>query len=331
MNKAVAQKIFSKARLGNVICSPERVYGGLLHKMYKVKSSSGDYAVKAFNPKVMERKGVFDNLIFAEEIARVAYENDAPSVPAICDTSSLHKIDGAYYMVFEWIEAKKITENEVTLYHCKKIGEVLAKLHNINYESRIRAKRTRMPLLDIEWEKYFKNDSKSEVSKYIKNNQQKLYEWSELVNHSAVMIFDDVINHNDMDVKNVLWDKDNLPIIIDWEAAGYSNRLLALVNVAVDWSHAYSERFIKSHFASMIKSYADSGGCIDGDIKAVLNYNYKGLLDWFEYSVKRSLGIESNDAEEKELGEKQVFSTMQALMNYENNLPEIVKLLKNIG
>ena len=321
MNKFTAQKLFEEIGLGTILYSQEQIFGGLMHKMYKVTSESGKYAVKVLNPQVMKREGVFGNLLFAEEVARAAHVGGVPAVPALFGESCIIGYGGAYYMIFNWTDAKKIAEEDIKTRHCEKIGGVLAKIHSIDHLSPKRKMRTEFPEINMDWGKYSRHDSKS--AQIILSNRKKLYKWNALINDAAPKIYDDVINHNDMDIKNVLWDKDMNPVIIDWEAAGYSNRLTALLQVAADWSHAYDENFDVGFFGAVVNGYIDEGGIMDGDIEAVINYSFKGMMEWLEYSVKRSLGVEVNDEAERTLGEEQTYSTMKALLNYEKNLEKI--------
>ena len=43
------------------------------------------------------------------------------------------KIDNNYYMIFEWLDGRTLKANEITEKHCEIIGEVLAKIHNIDF------------------------------------------------------------------------------------------------------------------------------------------------------------------------------------------------------
>lgn len=46
-------------------------------------------------------------------------------------------------------------------------------------------------------------------------------------------------------------------------------------------------------------------------------------LDWLEYNLKRSLGLECTDDEEQHLGTVQVTETMNALLGYADIILEI--------
>jgi hypothetical protein len=63
------------------------------------------------------------------------------------------------------------------------------------------------------------------------------------------------------------------------------------------------------------------------DWNCVLNSGYAGMLGWLEYSLKRALGIESTDEEEKELGAEQVIGTIKELERYDNQLIILKKWL----
>jgi thiamine kinase-like enzyme len=56
--------------------------------------------------------------------------------------------------------------------------------------------------------------------------------------HSAIDVLKEntVVSHGDLDQKNVLWDSENNPILIDWESARKLNPTYEIVNVALDWS-----------------------------------------------------------------------------------------------
>ncbi len=49
------EKLIRKTNLGNKIITVDKVTGGLSHRMYKVVTDKGIYAVKKLNPNVMKR------------------------------------------------------------------------------------------------------------------------------------------------------------------------------------------------------------------------------------------------------------------------------------
>lgn len=63
--------LFRKYGLGDICGETEPVSGGLMHKMYKVRTVSKAYAVKCLNPEIMKRPGVLENYAQAEDLERI--------------------------------------------------------------------------------------------------------------------------------------------------------------------------------------------------------------------------------------------------------------------
>ena len=63
-----------------------------------------------------------------------------------------------------------------------------------------------------------------------------------------------------------------LSIVIDWEAAGFVNPLQELVEVGLAWAGIETDKFNLENFKSVIESYVESGGIIEGDVSAVLSF-----------------------------------------------------------
>ena len=51
------------------------------------------------------------------------------------------------------------------------------------------------------------------------------------------------------------------------------------------------------------------------------------MLGWLEYSLKRALGIDNTNEEEKELGEQQIITTLKELERYDRQLTTLKKWL----
>lgn len=314
------EKLCEKLDIG-VLCSlPEQIFGGLLHTMYKVETEKGKYAIKALNPNIMKRDEALRNFIFSERVANIALNNNIPAVPAIRKDDCLHFIDDSYFMVFPWVDAKSILPEEATTFHCMKIGKILAKIHSIDF-SEVAESEFNTPELNVtNWDSYCGYDT--EWAKELEKIKNYLYEWEKQANYTAEKVFSNqVVSHRDMDCKNVLWNKENEPIVIDWEAAGFINPLQELVEVALAWAGIESDSFNLENFKAIINSYVESEGMIEADVSAVLSFGYTGKLEWLEYNLKRAVGIEAQDKAEIELGIKEVLKTIDALKRYERLIP----------
>ena len=77
-----ASAVFEKYGLGEITGPVEPVTGGLMHKMYKVQTISGIYALKCLNPDIMKRPGALANFAAAEDLERLLEEHGLPCIIA---------------------------------------------------------------------------------------------------------------------------------------------------------------------------------------------------------------------------------------------------------
>ncbi len=216
-----------------------KLTGGLMHKMFKVETDKGVYAIKVLNQEVMSREEAYNNFIVSETIANLAKNNGiAVSSALAINNNYLNKLEDSYYMVFDFVEGKTLSDEEITVDHCKKIGKVLAKLHSLDYSS-LELDRTIIKYTKLyDWESYLNNTNFEKMTykelftaNYKKYNDL-LKNANEKFNNSNKIL---TICHRDMDPKNVMWYKDN-PIIIDWESASLANPYRELLEDALCWS-----------------------------------------------------------------------------------------------
>jgi len=87
--------------LGKMIANVESVSGGLMHRMYKVITDSGVYAVKHLNAEIMKRPDAHGNYARAEKIEEILGNTDIPIVPAmVINGKKMQKIDDQFFYVF---------------------------------------------------------------------------------------------------------------------------------------------------------------------------------------------------------------------------------------
>lgn len=312
------EKFCKNYNLGKVI-SITKLTGGLMHKMFKVETTTGTYAIKVLNPEVMSRSEAYDNFIISETIANLAADNGIVVSSALSiDDNFLTKFEDFYYMVFDFVEGKTLTDAEITIKHCGKIGEVLAKIHSLDYSTlglnpEI-VKYTRL----YDWEGYINHPNFASMpykdlflSNYQKYNSI-LKRANERFNESNTI---QTICHRDMDPKNVMWNNDN-PIIIDWESASLANPHRELLEDALCWSGFLSDDFNEQKFIAVIESYSRHLDITNVDWYSVICGNLVGRFGWLKYNIERSLGIKSNDPEEMKLSEKEVIKTIDEINRY---------------
>ena len=125
-----------KNQLGRLVKNIDIVTGGLSHRMYKVETDKGIYAVKELNAGVMKREKAYSNFVFSEKVTDIAKENGISAIGAIkINNDIITKIEDSYFMVFEWLDGKILKAEEITEKHCEIIGKTLAQIHNIDFSS----------------------------------------------------------------------------------------------------------------------------------------------------------------------------------------------------
>ena len=127
------EKFCERYSLGKVI-NVTKISGGLMHKMFKVETDKGIYCVKVLNPEIMSRKEAYGNFVVSESVSNFAKQNGIHVSSALSiDGNYLTKLDDMYYMVFDYVKGKTLKDDEITVGHCKKIGNVLAHIHLLDY------------------------------------------------------------------------------------------------------------------------------------------------------------------------------------------------------
>jgi len=290
------------------------VSGGLLHTMYKVKTSTGVYAVKVLNPEVMRRPKALQNMTHSEKIAH-ELERVVPLVAAKeFEGSHTVKWEGTWFMVFDWLDGVSLFTADITTEHCGKIGDALGKIHaaNVQIEGIIPETEVRK---EYDWS-LLEDEYLPELTELD----------AEVVRALKVMSSHQVISHRDLDPKNVMW-QSGKPYIIDWEAAGYVNPYQELVEVLNYWiaDETGSQKFRK--FEALMSAYAAHMPVDSVDWDSVLLCSFDGMLGWLEYNVRRAAGQTGNNAKDREEGKKQVTFTIAEIKQQRTQLTKLRRRL----
>lgn len=317
--------IVNEFKLGNITAPVERVTGGYMHKMYRLETSTGKYAIKLLNPVIMTRSDVFENYKTAECLEEKLQENNIPIIPALTfGSEKMQRINNQYFYVFDWIDGKALISEEIRQEHCEIIGSLLAKIHKIE---RIN-KTFELKQINIDWDSYIllATDRCIEIVDILKNNKELLYKSQNngniaLKNIPAIA----VISNGDMDSKNVLWIDSN-PKIIDLECLNYGNPYMELFQLALYWSGYEHCQIDYNLLTSFIQSYIQVYGEFEVNWEDLYNSNF-GRLEWLEYNVKRALMLECENEEEKRLGIEQVYETMEHVIYYDSVKDELLRKL----
>lgn len=319
-------KLCEELGLGLMVDEPKQVFGGLIHNMYKLKTTNNQYAVKQLNPQIMMRSCAYENYVFAEKVAQKMQKENIPALSAIeINGKCLHVFDDIYYMVFPWVDGKVINSNDVDVNICKIMGSILANMHKIDFSYMSKDIGNGPVYEKIDWKKYIVLSRQKQMiyAEMLNQYMGDLYNWDEHVIDAKNDIFiENVVSHCDLDCKNVLWDNGK-PVIIDWESAGYVNPMQELLDVALAWSGYEEQKIDKNLFMAVVDSYFDIRAKLKYDWNAVLWFLCIGKLNWLEYNLKRSLKLEQANFDEQNLAVNEVHKSLICLVYYTNKIAEI--------
>ncbi|GMK41502.1 hypothetical protein PCCS19_45590 [Paenibacillus sp. CCS19] len=302
--------------------------------MYGIKTTQGRFAIKVLNSFIMQRPTAITNFVRSERIANIAAKV-VPAAPAIqFDGVTLHKLGHYYLQAFNWVEGVVLKPDDISINHCTTIGAILADLHLADFSTlSIEPPNAANGEQTIDWNEYLKlgEDRMLCWIEQLRDIIDKLYIWDAEANEAVIKLsVHTVISHNDLDPKNVLWDN-RIPTIIDWECAGFINPMQDLIETALYWATDRAGNADQKRFLAFIHAYQAKTGPLATDWRIVLSSGFTGKLGWLAYNLRRSLGIESNDAAEQQLGTEQVMATLQALCHYEEQIEKIETWLRSIA
>ena len=288
------------------------VSGGLMHRMFKVQTTTGTYAVKRLNPEIMNRPDVLKNYSEAERLERILEENGIPIVAALSfGDKKMVSLGGKYYYIFPWNEGKITDFNNITSKQCHIAGEILGRIHGID----ARNVSPEEPILcNVDFEAFLE-DAKAKdsmIAPLLEANMPLLAEAQNKLNEARKSLpAMRAISNDDMDPKNIMW-QDGKAYVIDLECLGYSNPISSCLDLSLQWAGTVNGKFNKDNLEAFFKGYlsAYDNGFRSYDELFGIAYTW---IEWLEYNIKRALGMVSTDTNEIRLGEAEAVNTINRI------------------
>ena len=322
-------KLMKRCGLGKVTAEITPVSGGLMHRMFKVHTDSGTYAVKCLNPEIMKRPTARENYAAAEALEARLEEAHIPMVAAMTiKRRKMQELDGEFFYIFRWQKGKITDANTVTAEQCRKAGELLGKIHAIDS----RAAEPEAPeLSEIDFAKYARmaQEAGSPVAELLAENTKLLEAAQKQLNEARkalpaiASICDD-----DMDPKNVMWFRGK-PFVIDLECLSYGNPVGAFVDLALQWAGMVNGAYRRENLEAFYEGYrsAYDNGFLAYDALYGIAYTW---VEWLEYNIRRALGLEGSGEDERQLGEWEVRNTVARIRALGDAEEEICSTLREL-
>ena len=299
---------------------PERVFGGFHHRMWRLETDCGLYAVKQLGPDTdATDQGTADHYNVTESVAEAFAHRGISAIHALRRKAEfLHTVAGEGYLVYPWTDAIAIDSKNLSVAHALKIAALMAKMHRAD----IRVSGLKeTPLASHAEDKILLLVDRA-IACHARDYQHLEEHLPGLLAIAArqeearqILARHKVICHGDLDQKNVLWSATGEPILIDWESARRLNATHETVLVGLEWS-GITSAFESALFEKFIAAYQQAEGVINSDLLPAAFDRISGnWLDWLMFNVGRTIDLA--DPEQRDLGAGQVDLALATLLRLE--------------
>lgn len=289
-------ELMTSCGLGAITSPIEAVSGGYMHRMYRVATNCGTYAVKHLNPKVMARPDAQESYAQAEKIEGILEKEDIPIIPSLTIYGNkMQPIKGHFFYIFNWKEGHITDWNHISNRQCYIAGNLLGRIHAVKSET-VSPQTPEMTRID--WHGYTVTAKKQrcELAPLLEENEKiLLYAVAELNRAKASLPDFLCLSNGDMDPKNVIWDNGN-PWVIDLECLNYDNPVSHALQLALQWSGVVACDISINKIASYFDGYLEAYDNYFRSYSDVFGLAYT-WVEWLEYSIQRALGNCMDEAE----------------------------------
>lgn len=319
MDASQAQELCARLELGAPTGEAQAVPGGLLHRMWCLPTTSGDYAVKELDPEFTNHVDVRAHFENTERIAALMAQSGVPAIASLnATTNPVLEIGVSVFLVYPWIEGKTLALGPVDAATAHAIGAALGRIHTVDtstaewpqVESAVETFR------DDEWVLLARRGAAESLpwAATLREIQSSLVIWNSRYRRTVAGLFKtQVISHRDLDQKNVLWPDERSPLIVDWESAGPINPTVELADVALNWSGLTVGEPDPSIFRAVLAGYRGAGGTLHDEPRDALYALLARWLAWLEFNIHRSLGEAAWTTTERDLGTREAVDALAVI------------------
>ncbi len=330
MDDLTLAELCRRYALGEPVALPEPVPGGLLHHVYRLRTTQSGFAVKVLNPTVMQYPNVRDNFRLSERIAAAVAAHALPAVAALeAEGDVIHDIGSISVMVFPWVDARALSSASAGPNRARLIGSLLGRVHMLPLHFAELAPpdlSSGSESEDDEWALLVDDAERKQIAwaGEVRPLLPQISAWGRSSEEARQALRGRcVISHNDLDQKNVLWSDEHTPWLIDWECAGYVQPAMEAVGAALDWGGQAAGFLDAATFHAFLEGYRREMPLTAQEVRCGLQAYCGNWCGWLKFSMQRSLGLRTSDSEEQALGTRETVSTLAMLRSAAVNIPAL--------
>jgi thiamine kinase-like enzyme len=297
--------------------------------MWRLDTDRGSHAVKQLSASLdLEDPRMLHDYNVSEAVAEAFAKRGIPAVFALEHAGDyLQLLEGVGYLVYPWRDAANLGAERISEPHALQVAGILARMH-----------ATELSFPDLRHHEFDMNSGDNiamlvDLAQALHTEladtlRRGLPSFLEIVDAQTAAIralrSHVVVCHGDLDQKNVLWDRQGEPALIDWESARQLNPTYELLLEALNWSGIWS-RFDRELCKKFMAAYRAAGGVIEEEAVAASYHCILGdWVYWLMYNVGRCLDTE--DAGRRIVGEKQVSFALAVLQRIMDHVPGLLSV-----
>jgi aminoglycoside phosphotransferase (APT) family kinase protein len=315
-----------------------RVPGGLTHRLWRLETSEGAFAVKEIS-RDLNRPDFFSWLDRAFTLERAAYDAGVMMprpVPALATSGCLAQLLGdgdrpTFVRVHEWVDGEQL--NNAALYppgDAARIAAQLARIHALGMHPAAGAPSP-LKVADPAYWRELADRCARAGQRWAGDFRALLPVIDEMEAYVAAARDDPtppVLSHRDADAKNTLRTAAGELLLVDWDAAGPVHPRHDLANTALVWAGVGLGEPDEAVLRAFLDAYRAAGG-------ATIRFEGSDLAEmvsvhiwWIDFNIRRALG-DGFDARERDVGSAFAMRALQhgKLRRYATSLERWIALL----
>lgn len=229
-----------------------KLSGGRINEVYEIDTKKGNFILKILNPKKINLKKLEKEFELMNCLKKRGFPYKVNFPLENINGNQLFSIKEKRAYIYEKIEGKIIDKYCIEIKHIKEFAKVIAIYHKFVKNIKINIKKQDIQKIMKEYQK-LKIMRKSPLQKELMKDYEFFYK---LLKESITHYLDKnrLIIHGDFSPKNIIFNKNKVVGIIDFEVIEFAPRLSDLQYLAKDVSYK-KNKFEKKRYNLFIKEY----------------------------------------------------------------------------
>jgi Ser/Thr protein kinase RdoA (MazF antagonist) len=287
----------------SALLSATSVAGGLSHRLVRIGTAEGDFALKILSPRSVESDEGRTRLERSEGVAQIAERNGIPALVAKAgrDGKFLQCLGEEWVMLFDWREGEVLPPTAASEEIATEMGAILGRLHGLKIRFEDQGAPEPEAFAEGYWEEMARTGraENAEWAGALEEALPKLVEANRRAMAAQLALGEGwVMGHLDLDQKNVLWHKGK-PTVLDFESAKPIHPALELMGSGLSWAGQSAGDAQEEVFKAFLRGYRGENAVSDEELGVGCDAVLGKWLIWLEFNLRRSLesGIRGTDEE----------------------------------